>query len=169
MFIRTARSGMTLIEFMVLLAMVAILALIAYPSFTSLVQRYRITGEAETLFSTLQYARSEAIKRNMTVYVTFTSGDDWCYGMNTGSACNCTLSGNCNLGVHAASSAQLITLSTAGLSSGSAIFEPTHGAVSASGSVTMTLYGQSSLITVSIARLGSLQMCSTGISGYTAC
>lgn len=169
MLIKTTKSGMTLIEFMVLLAIVAILALIAYPSLTSLVQRYRISGEAETLVSTLQYARSEAIKRNTSVYVSFSTGDDWCYGANTGSACNCALSGNCNLGVHAASSSQLITLSTTGLSSGSVVFEPTHGAVSASGTVTMTLYGQSSLITVSIARLGSLQMCSTGISGYSAC
>lgn len=169
MLIQRQDSGMTMIEFMVILAIIVILSLTAYPSLVSLVQRYRISGETETLFSTLQYARTEAVKRNTTIYVSFTTGDSWCYGVNAGAACNCATSGSCGLGVHAAASAATISLSTSGLSSGSVAFEPTHGAASASGSVTMTLYGQSSLITVNIARLGSLQLCSTGISGYTAC
>lgn len=161
--------GLTMIELIVVLAIMIILALVAYPSFVSLVQYYRITGESDLLYSNLRTARAEAIKRNANVYFSFSTGDSWCYGANAGSACDCTTSGSCGLLTQTAGSAGQITLSTSGLSSGSVIFEPSHGAVSASGSVTMTLYGQSSLIRINIARFGSMSMCSTGISGYTAC
>ena len=162
-------QGVTFIELIVVLAVIAILATLAVPQFLSLVQNNRLSGTAENLYYSLQNARSEAIKRNATIYVSFQTGDTWCYGINTGSACNCAVPTGCDLGTVSAPASQQISFSTTGLTSNTLQFEGTHGAANASGSITMTLYGQSTLITVSVGRLGNLQMCSTGISGYIGC
>lgn len=166
---RRQRNGLTLVELLVMLAVVMILTLISIPLFSSLIQYYRITTAADELYATLQYARTESIKRNSNVYVSFVTGDSWCYGINTGSACTCTTASSCNLGTMKATAAQLLTLSATGLSSNAFYFDNTHSGASNAVTITFTLYGQSSLITTSVSRLGNLQTCSTGISGYTAC
>ncbi len=162
-------DGFTLIELLTILTITVILTVLAVPSILSLVQTHRITSTVENLYYALQYARSEAVKRNTTVYVSFQSGDTWCYGINTGSACTCSTPATCNLGTYQYSAAQLLTLSMSGLTNNALQFEGTHGGANASASLTFTLYGQSALMTITVGRLGNLQMCSTGISGYTAC
>lgn len=165
---RTIR-GVNLIELIIILVITVILITASAPIFTTLIQNYRLTATAESFYNSLQYARSEAIKQNKTIYVTFQTGDSWCYGINSSSSCNCSTPSSCNLGTNSAPTAQQISLSTRGLTSNTIQFENTHGAANASGTVTLTLYGQTTLITLSIGRLGNLQMCSTGISGYTGC
>ena len=162
-------QGFGLIEIIITLTIIGILTLVAIPSFITQIKNYRLSATAENLYYALQYARTEAIKRNATIYVSFTTGDNWCYGINVGSACNCTVPANCGLGTTSASATQTLTLSTSGYSGGSVYFEGSHGAANASGSLTFTLYQQTSLIKISIGTLGNLQLCSTGISGYTGC
>lgn len=163
------RNGLTLIELLIMLAVILILTLLSIPMFTSLVQYYRITTATDQLYSALQYARTEAVKRNTSIYVSMTTGDTWCYGFNTGAACNCATAGSCNLGSISAPAAQLLTLSATGLSSGSFYFDSLHGGANNAVTITFTHYGQSTLITTSLSRLGSISVCSTGVSGYTAC
>jgi Tfp pilus assembly protein FimT len=163
------RKGLTLIELIVMLAVVMILTLIAIPSFTNITQHYRITSAAENLYAALQYARTESIKQNANIYVSFTTGDSWCYGINSGSTCNCATAGSCNLGSYSAPGPGLLSLSATGLSSNSIYYSSVHGGVSSAATITFTLYGQSSLITTSISTLGEIQTCSTGIIGYNAC
>jgi len=156
-------------ELIITLSIVVILATAATPSFLSFYQNKRLTSTAETLFNALQYARSEAVKQNATIYVRFQTGDNWCYGINSGSSCNCATPSSCNLGTYTAPSSQQLSLSTSGLTNNIVQFEGTHGAANTNGTVTFTLYGQTTLITTTIGRLGNLQTCSTGISGYTGC
>lgn len=61
--------GFTLIEVMVVVAIVAVLAALAAPSFTPLLERWRVRSAVEGLQSTLYFARSEAIKRGGNVIV----------------------------------------------------------------------------------------------------
>ena len=161
--------GVTIIELILVLTIVIILTLIAMPIFNTLIQNYRLTTASEALYNAFQFAKSEAVKANTTIYVTFQTGDNWCYGINAGSSCDCTIANNCGLGSTTASAAQQLSLSVSGLTNNAISFEPTHGSANAAGSVTYTIYGQSTLITTSISLLGNLQICSTGISGYTAC
>lgn len=63
-------SGFSLIELMVVVAILAILSALAAPSFTPLMERWRVRDSAENLQSTLYYARSEAIKRSGNVIIT---------------------------------------------------------------------------------------------------
>lgn len=164
---RHTQLGVTLIEIIIALAIIGILILITVPGFRSFLQNRRVTLVAEELHSALVLARSEAIKRNQLIYVSLTTGDSWCYGLNPGSTCDCNVANSCTLGTYRARAAQQTSLSTT--YSGNLIFEGSHAAANASGSITFTVFGTARLISVNIGRLGGLSMCATGLSGYPAC
>ena len=66
---RQFATGFTAIELMVVVSIVAILAALAAPSFSPLIENWRVRESAEQLQSTLYYARSEAIKRGGQVLI----------------------------------------------------------------------------------------------------
>lgn len=68
------QHGFTAIELMVVIAIVAILATLAAPSFNPLIERWRVRSASENLTSTLYFARSEAIKRGGGVTIDATGG-----------------------------------------------------------------------------------------------
>ena len=80
---RLQSAGFTLIELMIVIAITAILTALAVPSFSVTLDNQRISGAAEAVLSDLRWARSEAIKRNTEVRVTFTSGSNWSYTIDT--------------------------------------------------------------------------------------
>jgi len=73
------QSGFTFIETLVVIAIGAILAALAAPSFQTSIDKQRITGAAEAVLADLRWARSEAVVRNRPVCVKFTAGTDWDY------------------------------------------------------------------------------------------
>ncbi len=66
---RRAASGVTLVELVVTLAVAAILAAVAMPSFTSLVRGNRLKSSANEMVATLQTAKVAAISRQARVSV----------------------------------------------------------------------------------------------------
>lgn len=73
-------AGFTMIETMVVVAIVAILAALAAPSFISLTQKYRIMGEANALIGDIQFARAEAIREGQPVTICTSSNGTACSG-----------------------------------------------------------------------------------------
>lgn len=63
------KAGFSLVELMVAVAIMAILAGIAAPSFVSMIAQSRATSQTNDLIGAVQFARSEAIKRNQAVTV----------------------------------------------------------------------------------------------------
>ena len=82
-----AQRGFTAIELMVVVAIVAILAALAAPSFTPLIERWRVRDAAESLQSTLYFARSEAIKRGGNVIIAKNPNTAACTTAATSSEC----------------------------------------------------------------------------------
>lgn len=157
-------------ELLVVLTIIVVLVLIAVPSFLTFIQEFRVTANGENLLYNLQYARSEAIKRNANIVVTFSAIDPWCYGINVGSSCTCATAGSCTLGSFAAPAPHLTTMTTSGLASNSLTFEGTRGALTnGKTTITFTVYGQTTAMAVESSALGNMFMCSSTVSGYPAC
>jgi len=62
-------SGFTLVEMLITLSVIGVLLAIAVPSFRQMMLSHGIRTASFDLFSSLEYARSEAIKRNALVSV----------------------------------------------------------------------------------------------------
>ena len=78
---RRANRGVTLIELMVGLVVMAIIVAIAVPSFTSFLEKTRLRGAADALSSQFALARVEAIRTDRTVSLLVDGEDgEWCTG-----------------------------------------------------------------------------------------
>ena len=85
--------GFTLIELMVVVALVSVILTLVIPSFSGMLARKRLEGVAQELGTDLQYARSEAVQRNLPIQVIFGSNCYAIYVVGTTAATNCATLG----------------------------------------------------------------------------
>ena len=69
--IRKRQAGFTLLETLVVVAVIGILVLISAPAFLKMMNRFKLTATARELTSLLQAARMEAIKLNAPAQVSY--------------------------------------------------------------------------------------------------
>ena len=73
-------AGITLVEVMITVAIIAILAAVALPAFNNVILANRLAAGANELVGSLQVARSEAIRRGSRVVVCASSSGAGCGG-----------------------------------------------------------------------------------------
>jgi type IV fimbrial biogenesis protein FimT len=99
------QAGLTLIELLVSVAILALLLTLAAPSFTSYIDRTRFTSGVDAVAASLQLARSEAYRNGQYVGIQFQGGSSWCIGSiltarptsSSTAPCTCGSSGTCSL------------------------------------------------------------------------
>jgi type IV fimbrial biogenesis protein FimT len=164
---RSVSRGFTMVELMVVVALVAIILALAVPSFTGTLARKRLEGVASELATDLQYARSEAAQRNAAVRVII--GTD-CYAVHVVGSTNAT---NCTtLGTGA------VNLKTVQITDGTSLafvssnakafieFDPVRGMAidsadaDSSGHVTLTNSAGNWQIQARVSKQGRVKLCS---------
>jgi type IV fimbrial biogenesis protein FimT len=90
------RSGFTLVELLIVIAIIGIIAGLAVPSYQGMIERNRLKQVVESLKSDLQLARARAIKSSENVIVSRKTGNagTWCYGLarknpSSKTSCDC--------------------------------------------------------------------------------
>jgi type IV fimbrial biogenesis protein FimT len=104
-------SGVTLIELMVTVVVLAILVAAAVPSFRDFFDRYRLRGAVDDVVSVISNARAASVKSDTDVSISLAGDtDNWCIGANAAlppaggnpaiavAACDCTISTECVVG-----------------------------------------------------------------------
>jgi type IV fimbrial biogenesis protein FimT len=69
------RSGFSLIELMVTIALISILLTVGVPSFSSILRSMTLTTQANNFVASINFARSEAIRRNSVVTLSASAGN----------------------------------------------------------------------------------------------
>jgi prepilin-type N-terminal cleavage/methylation domain-containing protein len=96
----STHRGFTLIELMVVIAIVAIITSFALPSYRTLLEKRQVTSGAHQISAFLSSAKMEAVKRNEKVAIsTFVDANEWCMGyvaydaneVDDDAACDCKL------------------------------------------------------------------------------
>lgn len=151
------QSGLTFIELIIVIAILGILFALATPSFKKTIEKQHIIGAAETVLLDLRWARSESIKRNANVTVSFTDGaaGSWQYGITPA--------------IKTVDSANIddfgeIALSQ-NFSSNTLTFNPVRGTANAG---TVLLTSPSFMLSIVVSILGRIRLCGN-LSGYEAC
>ncbi|MBZ8144074.1 pilus assembly protein FimT, partial [Rubrivivax gelatinosus] len=88
---RQATRGLTLLETMIALALLALLASLAAPSFGGAVERARLRYAAETLAADIADARLEAARRGQALHLDVHAGADWCWAIASQPGCGCAV------------------------------------------------------------------------------
>jgi len=177
------RLGFTLVEVIVVIAILAVVLSLALPSYTGYLARKRVEGTFNELQTDVHFARSEAVSRNLPVRLTFGAG---CYLVHTSppgaGASSCTATAPSTIGTSAIElkTVQVAPASTAQLSPDDALawieFDPLRGgATRDAGGTALTVSVNSSIggwqLRVALTPQGRVQGCSPGgtVQGYAAC
>ena len=85
----SARAGLTLIEMMITLAVMAVLGAMAMPSLSAIATRHRLQAVAHQLQADVALAKLASARHGQVVYLRFLPGSAWCYQLTTGPGGDC--------------------------------------------------------------------------------
>lgn len=181
--ISKSTEGLTLIELLVSISVLAVLLALAAPSFTGYIDRTRFTSAVDALAAGLHLVRSESLRNNQLAVVHFKDGTSWCLGSKlttTNDTCDCS-NATCTLRtLNASNNSGISQLTMADQSGGAAsslyyFFDANRGLASTpsgvSSTTAVTLTARSSAgreARVTLTATGMVSICSTSGGGLTA-
>lgn len=149
-------KGFTLIELLITVTLVGILAAIAVPNFSSIIQKSKADSEVSDLQRALNFARLEAINRGVNMSVLPTSGTAWTTELKVVLSSDTTTAIRI---VAAMSSGATVTMATAGgVSVSSLQFNNLGGLSAPADAVVMTYTLGSNVRTLTIGLNGRIQL-----------
>jgi type IV fimbrial biogenesis protein FimT len=158
--------GLTLLEMMVAVAIVAVLASLAVPSLGATLARLHLKSAAERVAADMAEARFEATRRGQAMHLHFEPGAAWCYTVAPSPACGCGSPQPCQL-------RQALGRDHAGVVLEHARdlhFDPAAGTASNPAAVLLrSSYGET--LQVEMTRLGRAKVCApdSAALGYPRC
>jgi type IV fimbrial biogenesis protein FimT len=171
------QRGITLLEACVVIAVTAIVAATALPSFSDLIDTHRLAGAATRLAADIQFARSEALARNRPLRLSVHAGADAsCWVVHTGGAAECS----CAHGASVVCSGAAVEIKSVVLPAAERVgvvanvasiaFDPLHGTSTPTGTLRLIdAHGRAIHHVVNV--VGRVRSCAQGaaIAGYPAC
>ncbi|MDD2659874.1 MAG: prepilin-type N-terminal cleavage/methylation domain-containing protein [Methylococcales bacterium] len=191
---RQINYGFTLVEALIVIAIIGILSVIAVPSYQDMIERNRLKQAAEGLKSDMQWMRTETIKQSCNLQAAFTNGAAWSYQIYippavAGTTCaaqhviyGCPAAATANCNIKTVSSTQFIGITMATVSFFSspttvAEFDFRRGEAKRSNNNSnngrVELSSTNYIVKVVISSVGRVRICdiagSSGLSGYQNC
>lgn len=160
--------GLTLIELMVALAIVAVLMSLALPSFGAMLARHRLKAAAEQLAGDLADARLLAAQRAQVLHLNLQPGAQWCWSLASASGCDCRVAQSCQLKTVRASDHPGVQLVDGGELR---IDARTLGVLAPAGGSALLQGRQGAALRVGLTPLGRPKVCAAGsaVPGYPSC
>ena len=171
------RSGFTLVELLVTLAVVALLVTVAAPAMARFLDKARLRAATQTLAQELRQARNHALSHQSQVHFsTFGGAQRWCYGWRDDSACQCDAHAAAALcrtaddgRMHTQSSDDFPAVQLAASrhsTLGSVVFSPLRGTATGTTFVLRNRYAEARVI---VSPLGRIRICSPDGRSYPSC
>ncbi len=171
------QNGFTLIECSITLALAALLAGAAAPSFKSAAERRQLDAASAQLATSIHHTRSLAVARNTSVRLSFGSAAGTsCYVIHTGSAADCRCSGDgtaaCRNGAQAMQSVGFDSKMPVQLKSNSPsiVFDADKGTVTPTATLKLQARNGSAIHQI-VNVMGRMRTCSPDgkVSGHRPC
>jgi type IV fimbrial biogenesis protein FimT len=161
------QRGLTLLELVIALAVVAIVASIAMPSFGSAADRARLRHAAESFAADLAEARFQSAQRGVPLYLDAQPGPGWCWAVTSAPGCRCGVAQACQLKTVRESDNPGVQLIDAHAIS----FDPAGTTQSINGSDALLQSRRGERLRVSVSALGRASICApdSAVPGYPAC
>lgn len=167
--------GFTLMELLLSIAILSVMAGVAMPIYSEMTTKTNLASESQKILQYLTYARSEAVKNNTDVTLSFTTGADWCFGLSNTGACDCTVANSCKINtlekkINKSGNASFSLAVDAAIQN--ANFDPQRGMLektNAPANGTITLSDSDYSTTIDINVLGRPDICSDSLGTYKSC